>query len=78
MANPVRYGGPVRRILSGVLAENLQPKLRDKLYSLADSEMPGHQYIDLHSGQFRTVVITKGGYPVDTIRAMRDGRANSS
>jgi hypothetical protein len=47
----------------------------DKLRSLLTSNMPGHQYLEVGRGRYRTVVVTKHEYPVDTIRAMRDGRA---
>jgi hypothetical protein len=46
----------------------------DKILTLAISNFPGHQYFDLDRGRFHTVVITKDEYPVETIRAMRDGR----
>ena len=46
----------------------------DQLSSLLLSDIPGHQYLDVQRGNYRTVVVTKLEYPVDTIRAMRDGR----
>jgi hypothetical protein len=47
----------------------------DQLSSLLFSNIPGHQYLELERGNYRAVVVTKHEYPVDTIRAMRDGRA---
>jgi hypothetical protein len=46
--------------------------IAEKLFPLATSGVPGHQYIDLNGGQFRTVEVSKDEYPVDTIRRMRD------
>ncbi|WP_291870108.1 hypothetical protein [Bradyrhizobium sp.] len=48
-----------------------------KLLSLFESNIPGHQYLEVERGRYRTVVVTKDEYPVGTIRAMRDGRAPS-
>jgi hypothetical protein len=46
----------------------------EKILSLAASNVPAHQYLEPNCGHFRAVVITKDEYPLDTIRAMRDGR----
>lgn len=45
-----------------------------KLESLFASNIPGHQYFDLASGLYRTVVVTKNEESIDMIRKMRDGR----
>jgi hypothetical protein len=45
-----------------------------QLSSLLSSNIPGHQYLEVERGNHRTVVVTKHEYPVETIRAMRDGR----
>jgi hypothetical protein len=45
-----------------------------QLLSLLSSNIPGHQYLKVERGSYRTVVVTKHEYTVDTIRAMRDGR----
>jgi|SRR5579872_659568 len=46
-----------------------------KVLSLLTSNVPGHQYLEVQGGCYRSVIVTKQEYPVDTIRAMRDGRA---
>jgi hypothetical protein len=46
-----------------------------QLEALLTSNTPGHQYLEIEHGEYPTVVITKYEYPVDNIRAMRDGRA---
>jgi hypothetical protein len=46
-----------------------------KVLSLLTSNVPGHQYLEVQRGCYRSVVVTKQEYPVETIRAMRDGRA---
>jgi hypothetical protein len=46
-----------------------------KVLSLLTSNVPGHQYLEVQRGCYRSVVVTKQEYLVDTIRAMRDGRA---
>jgi len=45
-----------------------------QLSSLLSSNIPGHQYLEVERGNYRTVVVTKHEYPVETIRKMRDGR----
>lgn len=45
-----------------------------QLSALLSSNIPGHQYLEVEQGNYRSVVVTKQEYPVDTIRAMRDGR----
>lgn len=45
-----------------------------ELSSLLSSNIPGHQYLEIERGNYRTVVVTKHEYLVDTIRAMRDRR----
>jgi hypothetical protein len=45
-----------------------------KLLSLATSNVPGPQYLEVEHGRYRTVVATKDEYPIDFIRAVRDGR----
>jgi hypothetical protein len=47
-------------------------EIADKLRSLTESGVPGHQYIDLDHGRFGTIVVTKDEYPVETVRQMRD------
>ena len=44
----------------------------DQLESLFASNLPGHQYLRLESGEYRTVVVTKGEYTADMLRQMRD------
>lgn len=43
-----------------------------QLFSLADSKVPAHQYLNIERGRYRTVVVTKDEYPLDTLRSMRD------
>lgn len=44
-----------------------------KLEALFTSNTPGHQYFDLASGVYRTIIVTKGEESIDVIRKMRDG-----
>jgi hypothetical protein len=45
-----------------------------QLETLLTSNTPGHQYLEIEHGEYPIVVVTKYEYPVDNIRAMRDGR----
>ena len=43
-----------------------------KLLSLLTFGKPGHQYLDIEGGRYRTVVVTQGEYTAEELRAMRD------
>jgi hypothetical protein len=47
-----------------------------KLLSLLTFGGLGHQYLDIEGGRHRTVVVTKGEYTADVLRAMRDERGD--
>lgn len=48
---------------------------RKKILAMLESLEPCHNYLDISGGKIgpKTIVITKDEYPINTVRAMRDG-----